>query len=612
MSLNPSKPSYKLVNESSRGWSDVNDLIAELDDILKADQVDWNQAEATFQNMRLGFKNTEALLWYVDRSFVTKRLNGAPLPKLEENAPSITVVQPKGLQRLEELIAEQDQEAAAELLDVFQKDWRTIKMSIQELVISDRQVFEAMRHELLRIGFMEVTGFENPVFTDGLKEAKLAWQNLRLVTAEYLLEVVNPNLIAKTDEALKNGDMLLANQDFDSFDRLAFIREAVQPLYTSLVHIQMHLNIEGYYETLSFPIAYKDSATQLFETSFFDQYYFTTLTAGEDNATMKELGKYLFFDPILSANNQRSCASCHNPQRAFTDGDERSLAMDREGTVDRNSPGLINAVFAKSYFHDLRANPLEMQFEHVIFSEKEFNTSYAEITNRLSKSEEYKSLFKEAFEKEEAEISKYTITTALASYVASLQSFNSPVDQYLKREQDELKQEVKDGFNLFMGKATCGTCHFAPTFAGLVPPYFDESESEILGVPETAENKTLDPDLGRARAKFDFASEIYEHSFKTPTVRNVELTAPYMHNGVYQTLDQVIDFYNFGGGEGLGYSVPYQTLPPDSLHLTDYEIGALMAFMNALTDTTGLTAKPKTLPKIDDPKLNARVIGGEY
>ena len=107
-------------------------------------------------------------------------------------------------------------------------------------------------------------------------------------------------------------------------------------------------------------------------------------------------------------------------------------------------------------------------------------------------------------------------------------------------------------------------------------------------------------------------SEIYLHSFKTSTVRNIELTAPYMHNGVYKNLEQVIDFYNNGGGIGIGLDVPNQTLPQDSLHLSSKEKNQIIAFMRSLTDTTDLTNKPKSLPKFDDIELNKRKIGGNY
>ena len=142
--------------------------------------------------------------------------------------------------------------------------------------------------------------------------------------------------------------------------------------------------------------------------------------------------------------------------------------------------------------------------------------------------------------------------------------------------------EIK-GFNVFMGKGKCATCHFAPVFNGTVPPLYNDTEMELIGVPKEAvwKDATIDPDLGRYHF---FKTDNRKHFFKTPTVRNVEKTAPYMHNGVYQTLEEVVRFYNVGGGAGLGLDLEYQTLPPDSLHLSEDEIKGLVDFMRSLTD----------------------------
>ena len=170
----------------------------------------------------------------------------------------------------------------------------------------------------------------------------------------------------------------------------------------------------------------------------------------------------------------------------------------------------------------------------------------------------------------------------------------------MRRELDVIDADVEMGFDLFMGKAACGTCHFAPTFNGLVPPFYDENESEVLGVPNATSDK-VDDDIGRfgSQRKHDYL-EHFKHSFKTTTVRNVALTAPYMHNGIYETLEELVDFYNNGGGEGMGLSVNYQTLGSDSLHLTTLEQTQLITFMHSLTDTSLTYFKPDTLPRFPD------------
>jgi cytochrome c peroxidase len=181
-------------------------------------------------------------------------------------------------------------------------------------------------------------------------------------------------------------------------------------------------------------------------------------------------------------------------------------------------------------------------------------------------------------------ISARRVQTTLAAFVRSLVAMRSRVDLAVAVDIAALTPEERDGFNLFMGKAACGTCHFAPTFGGSVPPDLMESEPEVIGVPSrpVTAGATIDPDPGAAG--FDHVP-IHRHAFKTPSLRNVGLTAPYMHNGVYRTLDQVVDFYDRGGGAGIGIELPNQTLSAAPLHLSRSEKRALVAFMRALTDT---------------------------
>ncbi|MEG0760395.1 MAG: cytochrome C peroxidase, partial [Chryseobacterium sp.] len=136
--------------------------------------------------------------------------------------------------------------------------------------------------------------------------------------------------------------------------------------------------------------------------------------------------------------------------------------------------------------------------------------------------------------------------------------------------------------NLFMGKAQCATCHFLPLFNGTVPPNFKKTEQEVLGVAENAFNKKIDSDAGRG--KFHQTIAFLQNSFKTPTLRNVSKTAPYMHNGGYKTLQEVMQFYNQGGGKGFNLKVENQTLSDKKLNLTSIEIDEIIEFLNALND----------------------------
>lgn len=150
-----------------------------------------------------------------------------------------------------------------------------------------------------------------------------------------------------------------------------------------------------------------------------------------------------------------------------------------------------------------------------------------------------------------------------------------------------------------------------PLFNGTIPPTYSSNESEVIGVPKEAKwrQATIDPDTGKSAI---VPHEIYLYSFKTTSVRNAELTAPYMHNGVYKTLDEVMRFYNVGGGKGIGIELPHQTLPFDSLGLSRREIQDVIAFVKSLTDTAGLTSKLLALPMVSDMAFNRRKLGGEY
>jgi cytochrome c peroxidase len=180
-------------------------------------------------------------------------------------------------------------------------------------------------------------------------------------------------------------------------------------------------------------------------------------------------------------------------------------------------------------------------------------------------------------------VTSATLRAVLATYVRSLVRLDSRFDRAVRGDTSALTGAERHGFTVFMGKARCGTCHFAPLFSGAAPPDLVRSEPEIIGVPvrDVARGAAIDPDSGRAGV--DHVAE-HLHAFKVPTLRNVARTAPYMHNGVFASLEQVVDFYDRGGGLGIGASVPAQTLSSRPLHLTPAERSDLLAFLRSLTD----------------------------
>ncbi len=580
----------------------------------------------TFMECRKRYKAIEFMAEYLDAQYIKDFINGPPLPSLERTDQT-EVLEPEGLQILEELIfGEHPLEQKEELLELssaLEINTRELLRFERNLKLEDRFIFEAARNQIIRIVTQGLTGFDTPMASNAILEAQLSLNSVYEALACYF-----PNLTkrdANLEEQLKQLfeealAYLKSHPDFDTFDRLHFLTEYANPLYAGIKDMHLELGYPTYYEALpkGTPQSLNYYADNIFSDNLIDPFFYTAVTPQEANKKVVDLGRLLFFDPILSQNTERSCASCHQPERAFTDGQRKSIATDYTGTVSRNAPSLYNVAYADRYFYDLRTQKLDDQIQHVIFSSREFNTTMLDILDRLKQSEEYLQLFKEAFTNpyhQDRPINPYTLTAALSAYLTTLKSFNSPFDQYVRGERADLDPAAQRGFNLFMGKAACGTCHFAPTFAGLVPPLYHENESEVIGVPTTKDtlNPEIDPDPGRAAGLIKEGDGIYLHSFKTTTVRNVELTAPYMHNGVYDTLEEVVDFYNRGGGLGLGLDVPNQTLPFDQLSLSAEEQSDLVAFMKSLTDTSTFEGRPERLPHFpEETGFNQRKVGGVY
>jgi cytochrome c peroxidase len=611
----------------------IKSLVAEIytfdDYVRKMDttRVPVKELQTKVAQLRRTFKSIEFSIAYLNPELVKDYLNGAPLPWLEKNVNlgSTRIFEPQGLQRLDEIVSD-DKECSQNISTIRKLTGDLIKNAvpalefIQSTNYSDRMLIEALRFDLIRLAALGMSGFDTPGSLNSIEESKVVWSTYdTLLQMYYPVLVEQPSLRDSIQQIINNGYRQLAKTtDFQQFDRLSFIRSGINPLFDKLIRLQTVLRAEFYYEVSSVPQPFNFKSNNIFSTNFLRAEYYTNIPQKyNQDKNIVELGRLLFFDPILSSNHQRSCASCHQPQEAFADGLQKSIAMDFQGTVHRNSPSLINSVYSDRFFWDLRASYLEDQMDHVIVSKEEFNTSYEVIAGKLNQSKMYVDLFKLVYpeQNDENRINKYTITQSMSAYIRSLTALNSPFDQYMTYQTEMISPQVKEGFNLFMGKANCGICHFVPLFNGLVPPYYKENESEVLGVPATSDFKhpVKDQDPGRGAAKVKEAFSIYQNSFKTVTIRNAGVTAPYMHNGVYASLEDVLTFYNKGGGQGMGLDYSNQTLAPDPLHLTPKEMKSIIAFIHSLTDTSGLLGKPTSLPSFEShPEWNTRVIGGVY
>lgn len=587
---------YKQAMDNHRQLERDVDELARLGAAYREGKTEVQRLRKQITKLRISYKKNEFLYEYFYPQYVKLKINGAPLPHLDPYYPRPSVLEPKGLQRLDELIYTDevlsDSASVAQLSRELKSDFRPVLQNFQSHPLVDREVFEAARLQIIRIFSLGVTGFDTPGSLNALEEAAASLQNLRQVFKVYadLLPAEQKGFAEALDSLFtKAVNFCQSSSSFDDFDRLTFLTDFVNPLYGSMWQLQQHLGIESINEVTQLPQAVNYDKTNIFDEDFLNPYFYSLLSEQEDSKKLRKLGEKLFYDKRISGNGTLSCGSCHHPDKAFSDGEKTSVSNDGKYRLMRNAPGLLNSVFSKRFFGDMRARKFDDQLEHVVVNQHEFATNYQKILEKLDTLDNYKDLFNEAFPNEEGHLSRSQFTRALASYLISLRGFNSIFDRYVRGELEELEPKVKKGFNLFMGKAACGTCHFAPTFAGLVPPRFDESESEVLGIlkePGSPEHG-IDTDPGRIASGIP-KEEVYfyQFSFKTPTVRNVAFTAPYFHNGAYQNLEQVMDFYNHGGAAGAGLKLDHQTLPADSLKLSSEESKSIVAFMEALSDTS--------------------------
>ncbi|GIW40608.1 MAG: cytochrome-c peroxidase [Candidatus Binatia bacterium] len=284
------------------------------------------------------------------------------------------------------------------------------------------------------------------------------------------------------------------------------------------------------------------------------------------------LGKLLYFDPRLSKDGTVSCASCHNPFHGFADPAPTSKGV-RNQLGTRNSPTVINRLFSQEQFWDGRAKDLEEQVLGPLTNPVEMaNASHDEAAQRIGKIAGYRPLFEKAFGDPKVDIER--IAKAIAAYERTVVSGDSPFDRYQAGDRDAMSPSAVRGMELFNGKANCKACHSGFNFT-------DESYHN-LGVG-----------WGKDPGRFEVTkNEEDRGAFKTPTLRNVALTAPYMHDGSEATLEEVVEFYDRGGNKNPNLSPEMKPLG-----LSEQEKRDLVAFLHALTGPVRNAEPPASLPR---------------
>jgi cytochrome c peroxidase len=298
-----------------------------------------------------------------------------------------------------------------------------------------------------------------------------------------------------------------------------------------------------------------------------------------------DLGRYLFFDPLLSGDGTLSCASCHRPDRGLADGRPRSIGIHGQD-AGRAAPTLWNTAFLTRYFWDARATSLEAQAQGPLYSPREMGNDPARLLASLNGNASYRRLFAAAFPGGTAsrKIAAGEVYTALAAFQSSLVSLNSRYDRYAHGYHAALNEREIAGLNVFRSfVARCAECH--------TPPLFTNQQVAVIGAPEPP-GREFDPG-----AETTFHTAKLRGGFKVPTLRNIATTAPYMHSGAFTDLRDAVEFYN----KGRGHAVPQGTTLQLHWHiadpqLTDAEIDRLVDFLQTLTDETFMPAIPSRVP----------------
>lgn len=319
-----------------------------------------------------------------------------------------------------------------------------------------------------------------------------------------------------------------------------------------------------------------------------------------------ELGRMLYFDPRLAGDSSLSCAKCHDPAKGFSNGLQMSDAY--PGTKHwRHVPTVLNAAYLRHQFWDGRADSLEAQAIGPIAAPIEMNQNYTHLVEKLSGIPWYRDQFKKVFK---SDVNMDNLAKAIAAFERTIVSKPGPVDKFLTGDKSALTDYQKKGMDLFTGKANCIACHHGAALS--------DGEFHTTGVPEIEELKTETDRIATRhffatdqkypnprRVNADYGRELITKSqsdrgrFKTPSLRELVHTAPYMHNGAFETLDDVIEFYMNGGGDH-----PNKDPLLRPFELTDQEFDQLREFLEALSSPSIVKVeKPAELPKKDDGTL---------
>lgn len=568
---------------------------------------------------RISLKGLDFWLRYVE-PIAYKKVNG-PLPvewetEVFEKFESPYKREGAGL-TLAELYLEEEKLNKDSLSALIESSLAATQIYLDDSITSQFKMhhhfFLANRLFLLNLSAIYTTGFECPDTSSIIPELRSMLSDVNTIYSSYNENFPGTPLTENYLDLYKKSIDFVKTQpgNYSQFDHFNFIRDFINPMFA--INQQLIRQYKVY--TKSFV----DYSLNNFSTSIFskDLYFgqnskgiFRRVTDQDALNEIEKIGKLLFYDPILSGNNERSCNSCHKSTAYFTDTTlATSFQFDKKNHLARNSPSLINSTYNHLLMADGKHISMQNQAKDVMTNHLELGSSEKELLEKVLSCNEYKNAFKKflKYTPQETEVGIEHITSALTVYYSKFSNYYTGFDEAMTNKKD-IDADAKKGFNLFMSKAQCGTCHFVPQFNGVKPPYVG-SEFEVLGVPADTGYHALSTDVGRFGVN---AAPEMLNAFRTGTIRNAAHTKPYMHNGVFTNLEQVIDFYNAGGGAGRGLKVNNQTLSSDSLRLFPSEKKSLIQFITSLTENINFEFTPEKLPSSNNKLLNNRKVGGVY
>ncbi len=595
-----------------QGVDQLNTLVT----LDTANALSRQKIQQALEKSRLAVKQMDFWLRYLEPT-VYKLLNG-PLPVEYETEVHEKFEKPyrregAGLTLFQ--LAFDEQQPYASLQPLIQSAQKGLAIfesdSITALLKNENHLLLCNRLFLLNLAAIYTTGFECPDTNRILPELNQLVGGVNDIYKTWTMD--HPNYFdARYLQLYSNMYAYIQTcRNYQQFNHFALIRDFVNPLFQ--LNQQM-IRTKKIVSSSFIDYSLNTTASSIFSKSLYSAQntkgIFGKITDRNILNEIKEVGRLLFHDPILSGDNQRSCSSCHSPEQFFTDTTVVThFEFGKKQRLTRNTPSLLNSSFNHLLMYDGKHYSLIAQAKAVMTNPQEMNSKETEIMEKVLSCRDYNKRFTNwcqytpAYPKPSFE----HLASALIMYYTSFDQAVAPFDQMMN-QQRATDTVVEKGFNLFMGKAQCGTCHFVPLFNGVKPPYTG-SEFEVLGVPADTSYAKGDTDLGRSLV---FDAPEMRYAFRTGTVRNAAVTAPYMHNGVFTTLDQVVEFYNQGGGAGKGLNYPHQTLSAEKLNLNTLEKQQLIVFIRSLTENLRDSTAIKTLPTSKRKLLTTRTVNGSY